>query len=167
MRRYVATILPFLALGLGQLGAASAAPTAWRTYSNPRFGYQTCYPHELLKPQPEADNGDGRKFVGADGAELLVFGWFNSDDRSLAQWASEEAVSYVGQKGTISYRVVRKDWAVLSGSDGKGSDFYMKVAKNGDAFVTYQIRYPTQKAGTYRPVVDRLAKCFAVTAPTL
>jgi len=73
MRRYVATILPFLALGLGQLGAASAGPISWRTYSNPRFGYQTCYPHELLKPQPEADNSDGRNLS----ASMAQKCWFS------------------------------------------------------------------------------------------
>ena len=50
---------------------ALAGATNWPTYANARFGYSFCYP-AALKPQQEADNADGRKFVGANGAELWV-----------------------------------------------------------------------------------------------
>jgi len=98
---------------------------------------------------------------------MLVFGQFNAENVSLSEWSSNEAALYVGTVGKITYRAGRADWTVLSGDDGKGHDFYIKVVRNRDAFVIFQIQYPAQKAGTFRPVVQRLAKCFAVAAPPL
>ena len=99
---------------------ASAAGT-WPTYVNVRYGYQVCYPASALRPQREADNGDGRKFLGAGGAELLVFGQFNATDSSLYHWAADEARIYTGKRGRITYRAARPNWVVLSGDDGVGS----------------------------------------------
>jgi len=36
------------------------SPSVFDTYCNARFGYCIHYPNDLLYPQREADNGDGR-----------------------------------------------------------------------------------------------------------
>ena len=46
----------------------------WKEYVNVRFQYSICYPDSQLKTQPEAENGDGRAFLGDGGAKLLVYG---------------------------------------------------------------------------------------------
>jgi hypothetical protein len=145
------------------LFAAVLATGSWPTYSNVRYGYSVCYPVAMLRPQREADSGDGRKFVGADGTELLVFGQWNAEDRSLSDWAADEAQSYTGKRGRITYRAAHPNWVVLSGNDGKGFDFYTKTIKRADEFVTFQIRYPAARSRVYRPVVERLSRCLALT----
>jgi hypothetical protein len=143
--------------------AALSTEVIWPTYSNARFGYAICYPVALLRPQREAENGDGRKFTGADGAELLVFGQWNADARSLSDWAADEVQSYTGQRGRITYRVARSNWLVLSGNDGKGFEFYTKTIKRSDQFVTFQIKYPVAQSRVYRPVVKKLSGCLTLT----
>lgn len=143
--------------------AALAAGTTWSTYANARFGYSICYP-ATLKPQRGADNGDGRKFVGANGAELLVFGQY-ALDKSLAAWAADEVTTYTGRRGQITYRAGRENWLVLSGNDGTSSQFYMKAVKSADRFVTFQLKYPASQAALFRPIIERLSRCLVVKKP--
>ena len=148
-----------VALGIANPSAA----TAWPTYVNVRYGYQICYPARLLKPQPEADNGDGRKFSGVGGAQLLVFGQFNVSDSSLGQWAADAARTYTGKRGRITYRAARPNWVVLSGTDGGHFAFYTKTLKRDDEFVTFQLKYSHDQARLYRPIVERLSRCMVLT----
>lgn len=137
-----------------------AGATAWPTYANARFGYSICYP-SALEPQREADNADGRKFIDANGAELLVFGEY-ADDRSLAAWTADEVGFYTGKRGRITYRAGKANWVVLSGDNGTDFQFYVKSVKRDDRFVTIQLKYPASKAALYRPIVERLSRCFVV-----
>ena len=145
------------------LATVIAASTTWPTYSNVRYGYTICYPAGVLPPQPEADSGDGRKFVSADGAELLVFGQLNVNDRRLSDWAVDEAQGYTGKRGRITYRAGRPNWLVLSGNDGNRFEFYTKTIKRADEFVTFQLRYPAVRARFYRAIVERLSRCLTLT----
>lgn len=142
---------------------SASAATPWPTYVNARFGYQICFPAKVLKPQPEADNGDGRRFTGAGGAELLVFGQFNVNDSSLADWAADGAQTYTGKRGRITYRAARQNWMVLSGDDGGRFVFYIKTLQREDAFVTFQLKYPRTQARLFRPIAERLSRCLKST----
>ena len=114
-----------------------AATANWPTYTNVRYGYAICYPSAVLRPQPEAANGDGRRFASRDGAELLVFGQWNPEDTELSDWATSEARIYTGDRGRVTYRIARGNWIVLSGTDGNGFEFYTKTFKRSDEFVTF------------------------------
>lgn len=144
---------------------ALAAVAQWSIYTNVRFGYSVCYPPSVLQAQEEADNGDGRKFLGANGATLLAFGQWNSESVSLAAWTERQAKFYAGKHGTITYRAGRGGWQVISGTNGAGSEFYIKAMTRDDAFVTFQMEYPAAEAAKYRPIVQRLSHCFAWTSP--
>lgn len=69
-RAAILAVIPFVIVP----SAMAEVPHTWRTYTNGRFGYSACYPADLLRPQPESPNGDGRAFVGEHGAKLLVWG---------------------------------------------------------------------------------------------
>jgi hypothetical protein len=146
--------------------ASSATPASpaggWRTYANARYGYHVCYPASLLKPRREADNGDGRVFAGPNGAELRVFGQFDGQEDSFSDWAAKQAASYTGKRGRITYRAAGSNWAVLSGRDGGAFAFYMKVVRREDELVTFQLKYPVSEARRFRPVVERLSRCFGL-----
>ncbi|UYY56856.1 hypothetical protein [Sphingomonas sp. S2-65] len=144
---------------------AAPAPAAytWRTYVNVRFGYRICYPANLLLPQPEAPNGDGRVFVAADSATLTVFGRNNAEQASLSKTAAELASDRAGSKGSVRYRLVRRNWAVSSGEDGGSKLFYGKTILRDDQFIIFDLVYPKALAAQYKPVVEQLARCFAAS----
>jgi hypothetical protein len=141
-----------------------AAIAQWSIYTNARFGYSICYPPSLLQAQDEADNGDGRKFLGGNGAALLAFGQWNSESARLAAWTENQAAFYAGKHGKITYRARGGDWRVVSGTSGSGAEFYITAMTRDNAFVTFQIEYRATEAATYRPIVQRLSHCFAWTS---
>uniref|UniRef100_A0A9E7ZRH2 Uncharacterized protein n=1 Tax=Bosea sp. NBC_00436 TaxID=2969620 RepID=A0A9E7ZRH2_9HYPH len=146
---------------VGAGASALAADHAWNIYANARFGYEICYPADLLVTRFESDNGDGVVLSSKSGAELRVWGGYNvleeDMDTIIARHASEDAV--------VSYRRTGKDWAVISGKD-KGTVFYVKAllernpARDIETERAFRLTYPTSEARTYDAVADRLAKCF-------
>lgn len=154
--RIGALLPPILALGSPALAA-----DRWAGYANVRYAFRICYPAGLLIPQGEADNGDGQTFKARDGAELRAFGTANTLERSLSAEAQAQARSYLGNNGRVTYRVARRGWVVISGDDGGANLFYTKTVARGNEFVIFQLRYPETEAARYKPVVERLSKCFA------
>lgn len=132
---------------------AGSGEHAWRTYANVRFAYQVCYPADLLKAQPESDNGDGRMFTGANGTKLTV--WGNNAMGSVA----EAAATGAERLGTVSYKVVKPDWFVLSAKQG-GTVVYLKSRRSGDKFESFELRYPAAAAVVWAPVVARMGACL-------
>ena len=61
-------------VGLFLLASSIQGQPTWKDNVNVRFQYTICYPDTQLKAQPEAENSDGRAFVGSDGTKLLVYG---------------------------------------------------------------------------------------------
>jgi hypothetical protein len=155
-------------IGLGLLAmigslAASAAlaevPHRWANYSNARFGYALCYPADLLRPQPESDNGDGRAFSGDDGAQLRVWGNYNALEQSLAEAMREDEARLTRDGATVTYRAARSNWYVLSGHN-RGKLFYSRRLLTGDQFASFDLQYPARAAPLWNPVAARLSRCF-------
>jgi hypothetical protein len=132
----------------------------WEIYANARFQYQICYPSRLLKPQGEPDNGDGQQFLASDGGVLTVFGQYNALNASFDEMAEQEGEYTKGEKGNITYKVLRKNWAVFSGYDGSSNEFYKKIIQQGDRFFVFEIKYPASKKEKYSAIIVRLVKCF-------
>ncbi len=143
---------------------AVASDHQWDVYENVRFSYSICYPPDLLTAQPEADNGDGCKFTGKSGAELMVWGSYNVLEHDMATLIGDLA----NAGASVTYRRATKDWAVVSGRE-KGNVFYAKLllernAVNGvDTVRVFRLTYPAGEAKTYDAVITRLAKCFEPT----
>ena len=143
---------------------AVASDHQWDVYENVRFGYSVCYPADLLTAQPEADNGDGRKFTGKSGAELTVWGSYNVLEQDM-----HTLIGGLANAGaTVTYRRATKDWAVVSARE-KGNVFYAKLllernAVDGVGAVrVFRLTYSAGEAKTYDAVTSRLAKCFKPT----
>jgi len=143
---------------------AVAADHQWDVYANARFGYEICYPADLLTAQPEADNGDGRKFTGTSGAELAVWGRYNV----LAQDMDTLIGDLADEGAAVTYRRATKDWAVVSGRKN-GDIFYARVllerkaVDDVETVRAFRLTYPAGEAKTYDAVAARLAKCFKPT----
>ena len=152
-------------VAIATTGQGAAPHDSWKTYTNVRFGYQVCYPPHLLKPQGEADNGDGQVFRSRDGAELRVFGSNNALELSLAQEAKAQARAAMGPNGRINYIRTGIHWNVTSGQDRIAHVFYHKTFQRADQFVSFQIKYPRTQAARYEPVIERISRCFVLLKP--
>ena len=140
--------------------AMADVPHNWQTYANRRFGYSLCYPADLLRPQPESDNGDGRAFVGPHGTRLLVWGGWNAIGQSVAQEKADRAHEFTNLGYAISYQVVRPGWFVLSGS-GRGKNFYERMIVTHDRESGFSIEYPASDAELWNPIAAKLSRCMS------
>ena len=137
--------------------------TKYETYTNARFGYSIQYPVGVLKPQKEADNGDGRVFVSADKtAELHVWGMYNA----LSDTLKKAYLSDLKERSVdITYKLLSSDSYVISRTVGS-KIFYQKTILNGTdgdtraIFSTFRIEYRKADKAKYDPIVKRIAKSF-------
>lgn len=140
--------------------AATACLADTLTYENERFGTTVTFPLEtfdLIAPPPA--NGDGRRFLSGDGAELAAYGQFNSLDQTpetLVEWKTgiiEE------DGGTVTYSTSGEAWAVLSGRDGE-TTFYERheFSADGNVIHSMEMRYPTAASAHYHNLVEKVAE---------
>jgi hypothetical protein len=163
------TLATCIAFGFGSLGLVllnAQAPVAnhhtWKVYTNVRFQYSICYPQDLLVPQGEAENSDGQRFLAKDGARLLVFGQNNALHETLKDALEDTGSRLAGASGKVTYRVIKPDWFIVSGENGK-SVFYAKTLYARERFKSFELTYDRDTSAVYKPVVTRLAGCFANT----
>ncbi len=155
------SVCPIPAHALSGICTSRREDDGWEIYSNARFQYQICYPSQLLKPQGEPDNGDGQKFLASDGGELTVFGGYND----VLHWTIEYTLKtysadLVGQKGKITYQVIKNDWAVFSGDDGERTEFYGKIFIRNNKFYMFEITYKKEHKNKYSKIVEIISRCF-------
>ncbi len=154
MKTRIAAVAALLAVG-----PRLAAAEPWNTYANARFGYDICYPANLLTPQEAADNGNGRQFTSSVGATLRVWGNYNVNGDTLATLTDEMVRDLTGSSGTVSYRRVASSFSTVSGQAG-GNVFYAVRRMDKDAVNSFILTYPIDKKGLFDPVAAKLAKCF-------
>jgi hypothetical protein len=114
----------------------------FQTYRNARYGYSIVYPANLLIPQPEAQNGDGRKFRSRDGKIVLtVFGRQNVSNRSLKAETDKALADWKKDGATVTFWKRGKNYFAISGYVGNNI-FYEKTVQRGGQFNTYFYEYP-------------------------
>lgn len=142
----------FFVAGLLALGAV-AAPPAYRTYHNERFGYRIDYPADF-RPQPEPANGDGRRFLSPDGRTVLTaYAGYNALDGGLA--ANRQLVRHGWQQkhATISPDQLTRTGYVLSGQV-KQTIFYEKTVLKSGTLTTFLWEYPTARKAAMNAVIQ-------------
>jgi hypothetical protein len=146
---------------LASTSAHVPSPSAfvWKRYTNVRFQYSICYPEDLLIPQGESPNSDGQKFLAKDGAQLLVFGR-NAMGESLKDALASTEARLTDSSGKITYRALRPNWFVVSGQNAN-ADFYAKTLYSRDQFKSFELTYDHSATAVYKPLIGRLASCFA------
>jgi len=161
----LAALIAFGAYRVVQLDAQAPAADrhTWKVYTNVRFQYSICYPQDLLVPQGEAENSDGQKFLAKDGATLVVYGSNNALKDSLKDVIEDTASRLAGRSGKVTYKVVKPDWFVVSGLNGR-SIFYAKTLYAHEQFKSFELTYDNSASTVYKPVVTRLASCFVNTS---
>lgn len=152
-----------LALAAVMLAGSALGQTKYRTYSNARFAYSVDYPIDLLTPQDEAQNGDGRVFLAKRGsAELRVWGQYNA----LFDTLKKAYLSDLKERGTgVTYKALFNDSYVISGTKG-GKVYYQKTilsGTDGDAgatFATFVIQYNKSEKAKLDPVAAKISRSF-------
>lgn len=135
------------------LSAIAYGQTNYETYGNSRFGYSISYPSSL-KPQGEADNGDGQVFKNAD-AELRVYG-----SNMLLNETLEQEYNAIVKKGgkTVVYKTIGKDFFVVSSKKNKMIS-YQKTTQNADgSFITIDFTYKESKRKIYDAAITKIVK---------
>ena len=137
----VSTLLPLVVAMLTQV-----APPAYKTYHNQRFGYRVDYPASL-RPQPEAGNGDGRRFVSADGQTVLTaYAGYDALDGGLTEYRRVAREGWQEKKATFTLDQPTRTGYVLSGRV-QGRIFYERTVLREHTLTTFIWEYPaTQKA---------------------
>jgi hypothetical protein len=134
------------------LALTSLAPPAYKTYHNARFGYRIDYPADF-RPQPEADNGDGRRFLSADGQTVLTaYASYNALDGGLAEDRKLAQQSWQKKHATLTLDQLTRTGYVLSGQL-KGQIFYEKVVLKNNTFTTFLWEYPAARKAAMDAVI--------------
>jgi hypothetical protein len=153
-----------LVCGLGGAAAAAAFPAAaqrtWRTYRNERFGTTIDYPSDRFNPGDPPANGDGLRFVAADGAAFTVSAINNVLHQRLP--AIETAVVRNLANGErITRREHGPNWFAIAGTRGN-EIFYSRhlLSHRREIINDFEIGYPARLRGLYDPIVVRMANAF-------
>ena len=137
----------------GGLALASLAPPAYKTYHNARFGYRIDHPADF-QPQPEPDNGDGRRFLSADGQTMLTaYAGYNALDGGLAADRKIARQSWQKKQATFTLDQLTRTGYVLSGQV-KGRIFYEKVVLKNNTLTTFLWEYPAARKAAMDAVIQ-------------
>jgi hypothetical protein len=154
------TLPCFLALALGLSVMTARGEEAWKTYINERWGFSLSYPSSLVAG-PVPANGAGREFHSSE-VSLIAQGSFTQQDETLDSFWSKE----LSQRGdTITYRLRKANYYVISGVNANGYEFYHKVFFFSRRWIEFEITYPHARNNIYDPWVERIAKEFNPVLP--
>jgi len=130
------------------------------SYTNSRFGFTLYYPRDIFISKRLSDNGDGITLYGSDrNLELRAYGSSYGDSiRSIyhdeVKWARESGKN-------ITYKVLKRDWFVISGYENGGKMiFYKKTYFRGEDSVSFRLIYPTAKKDRYNNLVSTINRNF-------
>jgi hypothetical protein len=130
-------------------------------YYNSKYDYSISYP-DFLKGQGEADAGDGQKFFSADKL-IKVIVWAQYD---VLNEGLDGAMKYAKEKRTVTYKVVKNDFFVLSGFEGNNI-FYRKtiLSKDKGTVLTFEFIYPKAKAEMCNKYCSKIAQSLKFSTP--
>jgi hypothetical protein len=137
-------LIPFAALAAG-----------WGHYANTRYGYEIAVPPGF-SGRGESGNGDGQVFVSQQGTqELRVFGgYLASGDFSSEMAARRQQDADDGW--AITYEASTPKWVSYSGSKGGFILYVRAIARCGDQYAMFRLRYSKHDAAALDPVISQL-----------
>jgi len=139
---------------------------SYDTYCNSRFEYCIDYPKDIIYPQPESANGDGRIFIDKQGQEILrVFGRNNSDpdfgNITLEQQFHTDLHDIEKQTDhqIITYQKLGKNFFIISGYNNDRF-FYQKTILKKGAFGYAMLQDEKSDKVTFDKISERIFKSF-------
>ena len=145
-------LLLAVAIALVPLAAIAAD---WGHYSNTRYGYEIAVPPGF-SGQGESDSGDGQVFKSRQGTqELRVFGGYlmgGDFSSELAERQQQDA----GDGWAITYQAATPKWVSYSGTKGGFILYVRAIARCGDQYAMFRLKYSKHDAAALDPVVSQL-----------
>jgi hypothetical protein len=139
--------------------AVAQTPLPMKDYNNARFAYHLSYPPSLLKPLPEADDGDGRAFQPANGhADTRVFGGYVSADSGQTIDGETKSALADCAGGKATYRLDKPDIQVVSCMRPDGSVLYVKTLQAKGTLIELRMQYPQTEKSVWDPVAAAMSK---------
>jgi len=148
------------------LSGAATAQDAYKEYCNARFQYCISYPADFVG-EGESANGDGQVFYSPDRAvKITGYGSLVLEEEDLGKLSRQYTFSAKGIK--VSYKVMKPDWFIFSGTDTAGNIVYQKTIRKKvpymgqddltPIFQTWQNVYPASRQEQYKAYCALLAK---------
>jgi serine/threonine-protein kinase len=123
-------------------------------YCNERYGFCVDVAQQLAMGHPPPNN-DGREFSDRNGFMMTASGINNSLDETL----DAEIQSQEQHFDTLTYKVKKQNWYVLSGYVGSYI-VYQKAYVGPGSINHLYIRYPAALKDDYSAIVTRTSRSF-------
>ena len=140
-----------------------AKDIVYDTYHNVNYEYSIEYPKNILTPQEADPDGAGRTFISKNGdASLSLRAYANALNQSLEEVYNEACREELAQEPThtVTYKVMKPNWFVVSGYREGGRVYYKKTILNNGIFKTFIFMYDENKKAVYEPITKHLAASF-------
>jgi hypothetical protein len=146
-------------------GLALASDSKWKKEVNERWGFSLTYPGSLI-PEPVPTNGSGRRYHSADQEVSLVALGGHTHPDSLGESLNSFWEKELTDRGdTVTYKLKKDGFYVISGINQNGFEFYHKVFFYPTYWVEFEITYPHSKHQLYDSWVERISREFVSALP--
>lgn len=125
-------------------------------YYNLLYGYRVDFPKNLLTPQPEAGNGDGRIFKDKQGNAILTVYGSRLDTLSV-RFKQDLASITTSKLNSITYQKLAPSFSIISGFKGDTVFYYKRVATD-EGLATMLLEYPKSDSTKYKPAVIAVSR---------
>lgn len=137
------------------LSSPAVLAAEWGQYVNSRYGYEIAVPPGYAG-QGESGNGDGQVFVSRQGTQVLrVFGGYLANGDFSSEMAARMRQD-ADAGWTLTYQASTPKWVSYSGSKGGFIVYVRAIARCGDQYAMFRLRYSKSDAAALDPVVSRL-----------
>ena len=119
-----------------------------KRYHNERFGYSYSYP-SCFRTVSRSQNGDGQ-VVQCEEVGLSVYASYNAMNWTTAEACRQQAFH-------PTYKVVKPNYYIASGTMQSGEIYYEKCVLRGDTFITIQIAYPKRYQNDVEGLIAEIA----------
>ncbi|CAM3774653.1 hypothetical protein FLGE108171_14595 [Flavobacterium gelidilacus] len=136
-------------------------------YCNVRYDFCIDYPKNFIS-QGESYNGDGQVFISKDKkAQISTFGSMSLVDVTPT---IKHVFDMSNNDKRITYKVLKKDYFIVSGFNENGDIFYQKTLSKKvensnnnnqpDFYQTLMITYPKNQSDIYAEYCKKIARFF-------
>lgn len=119
-----------------------------KRYRNDRFGYSCSYP-SCFRTVSRSQNGDGQ-VVQCEEVVLSMYASYNAMNWTTAEACRQQAFH-------PTYKVVKPNYYIASGTMQSGEIYYEKCVLRGDTFITIQIAYPKRYQNDVEGLIAEIA----------
>lgn len=119
-----------------------------KRYHNERFGYSYSYP-SCFRTVSRSQNGDGQ-VVQCEEVVLSMYASYNAMNWTIAEACRQQAFH-------PTYKVVKPNYYIASGTMQSGEIYYEKCVLRGDTFITIQIAYPKRYQNDVEGMIAEIA----------